>query len=116
MKQLYSYDIFDTCMVRTCGEPKHVFDILASDVLGKDADLSAKIDFTLIRMNAERKAIQELINEDNEEITLEDIYRFCDFSKITPIDNKIILSKELDVEDRVLLPVYKIHCHLSLRL
>ena len=30
MKQLYSYDIFDTCMVRTCGEPKHVFDILAS--------------------------------------------------------------------------------------
>lgn len=108
MKQLYSYDIFDTCLVRTCGEPKHVFDILATDVLGKDADLSAKIDFTLIRMNAERKARQELINEGNEEITLEDIYHFCDFSKITPIDNKTILCKELDVEDRVLLPVYQI--------
>lgn len=108
MKQLYSYDIFDTCLVRTCGEPKHVFDILATDVLGKEADISAKIDFTLIRMNAERKAREILINGDNEEISLEDIYRFCDFSKITSIENKTIMTKELDVEDRVLLPVYKI--------
>lgn len=108
MKQLYSYDIFDTCLIRTCGEPKHVFDILATDVLGKDADISAKNDFTLIRMDAEREARKELINEDNEEITLDDIYRFCDFSKITSIDNRTIMSKELDVEDRVLLPVYKI--------
>ena len=108
MKQLYSYDIFDTCLVRTCGEPKCVFDILATDVLGGKADISAKIDFTLIRMNAERKARETLINGDNEEISLEDIYRFCDFSKITAVDNKAIMTKELEVEDRVLLPVYKI--------
>lgn len=108
MKQLYSYDIFDTCLIRTCGEPKHVFDILAADVLGKDADISAKIDFSLLRMDAERKARKELTNGNNEEITLDDIYRFCDFSKITSVDNKTIMSKELDVEDRVLMPVYKI--------
>lgn len=113
MKKLYSYDIFDTCLIRTCGDSKHVFDILATDILGMDADVSARIDFTLVRMNAERKAREELIKGDNEEVTLEDIYRFCDFSKITVVDNKTIMLKELDIEDRVLLPVYKIRDEIN---
>ena len=108
MKQLYSYDIFDTCLVRTCGEPKHVFDILAIHVLGRDSDISARKDFALIRMNAEKRARTELTKGENEEITLEDIYRFCNFNRITTIDNKTIMRMELDVEESVLLPVYKI--------
>ena len=61
MKQLYSYDIFDTCLVRTCGEAKNVFYLLATKVLGPQANISAKNDFALIRMNAEKKAREELI-------------------------------------------------------
>lgn len=108
MKHLYSFDIFDTCLVRTCGEPKYVFDILATKVLGDEAEVSARMDFVLIRMNAEKKAREELINGINEEITLDDIYRFCDFKGITTIDKSIIMKMELDVEDTVLLPVINI--------
>lgn len=107
MKQLLSYDIFDTCLVRTCGEPKHVFDMLATKILGKQADSSKIIDFTLIRMNSELEARKQLINNENEEVTLEDIYSFCDFSKLTSIDNQAIMLAELEIENFVLLPIEK---------
>ena len=113
MKQLYSYDIFDTCLVRTCGEPKYVFDILAINILGEDSDISARKDFTLIRMNAEKKAREELIKGENEEITLKDIYHFCNFNNITTIENETIMKMELEIEDRVLLPVYKMRNEIN---
>lgn len=108
MKKLYSYDIFDTCLIRTCGEPKHVFDLLAATILGEKSDTSKRIDFTVIRMNAEQQARKALINNENEEITLEDIYQFCDFCKLTDIDRKAIMLTEIDIEESVLLPVYEI--------
>ena len=113
MKQLFSYDIFDTCLVRTCGEAKHVFDILAIRVLGEESIISARKDFALIRMNAEKKAREELIKGENEEITLEDIYSYCDFNNITTIENDTIMKMELEIEDKVLLPVYKIHKEIT---
>ncbi len=34
MKQrYYSFDIFDTCVARLCGEPRHLFDILSKKVM-----------------------------------------------------------------------------------
>ena len=107
MKHLYSYDIFDTCLVRTCGEPKHVFDMLARKILGEQAESSEIIDFTLIRMYSEQEARKMIINNENEEVTLEDIYRFCDFSKLTNIANKAIMKAELEIEESVLLPIEK---------
>lgn len=108
MTKLYSFDIFDTCLIRTCGKACAVYAILAEEILGDKAEESAKIDFALIRRNAEREARQMLINEDNEEVTLEDIYNYCDFSSITDIDKSIIMNAEMDIEERVLLPVEKI--------
>ena len=107
MKQLYSYDIFDTCLVRTCGEPKHVFDMLGTKILGNQAEASEIADFKLIRMNAELEARKSLITNINEEVTLEDIYHFCDFSKLTNINNKAIMQSELEIEEFVLLPIEK---------
>lgn len=103
-----SYDIFDTCLVRTCGEAKNVFNILANSILGKDADISAKNDFALIRINAEREARKICINENNEEITIEEIYEYCDFTSITNISKSVIMQAELDIEEKVLMPVEKI--------
>lgn len=105
MKQLYSYDIFDTCLARTCGEPKHVFDMLGTKVLGNHAEASEIADFTLIRMTAELEARRSLINNQNEEVTLEDIYHYCDFSNLTNRDNKAIMQAELEIEEFVLLPI-----------
>lgn len=104
----YSYDIFDTCLIRACGNAEYVFDILADAILGHDCDTSVKVDFALERKRAEKIARKKYISEDNEEISLKDIYSVADFSCYTNCDNNIILNKELEIEKEVLLPVYEI--------
>lgn len=112
--KLFSYDIFDTCLVRTCGEPKHVFDMLATRILGERSNVSERIDFSLIRMRAETEARKTLINEINEEVTLEDIYSFCDFSRLTSTDKKTIMQTELEIEEFVLLPIERTRAEIEL--
>ena len=64
---IYSYDIFDTCLIRACGEPSHVWDILAHRILGSSADIAQISDFVLIRRSAEGKAREELISNEKED-------------------------------------------------
>lgn len=106
-KHIYSFDIFDTCFVRTCGNATNVFYLLAEKILGKNVSPSLINDFVLIRKKSEENARKNLINKQKEEITLNEIYRFCDFKDITEIDNDYIMQKELEVEDEVLLPIYE---------
>lgn len=113
MKKIYSFDIFDTCLVRTCGEPANVFTLLARKILGKQAEISSIRDFSRIRKDGEENARKAIINADKEEVTLEDIYCFCDFSLYTEVDNKTILQTELDIENDVLLPIYKTKEHIN---
>lgn len=107
-KKIYSFDIFDTCLIRACGKSIFVFDILAKEVLGPDACISEIRDFSLIRINAEKEAKAKLISQDKEDVTLDEIYSFCDFSSLTKERNDIIKAKELEVEMNVLLPVEKV--------
>ena len=67
----YSFDIFDTCFVRACGNPLNLFDLLAYRILGDDSAESIRMDFSLIRVQGEKRA-RMLSNE--EEVSLEDIY------------------------------------------
>lgn len=106
MKKVYSFDIFDTCLVRTCGEPINVFTLLAKRILGEKTDNSIIRDFSRIRKNGEEEARKNLINVNKEEVTLEEIYNYCDFSKYTKTDKQIIQQTELDIEKEVLLPIY----------
>jgi predicted HAD superfamily hydrolase len=105
---IYSYDIFDTCLIRACGTPIDLWDVLAHDVLGDSADPDRISDFVLIRRKAEGQARKELINDTNEDITIEDIYSYCDFSSLTSISNEDIIKKEIQAENRMLVPVLKI--------
>ena len=114
MIKLYSFDIFDTCVVRTCGTAKYVFDMLAENILGSQASPSIKNDFAFIRMEGERKARHSLINGELEEITIEQIYNYCDFTSMTDVDNAIIMQTEMDIENSVLLPVRRIQDKINL--
>ena len=105
-KNIYSYDIFDTCLVRACGTPEYVWDILAYQILGKTSEIACIRDFILIRRSAEGKARQELINQNKEDVTLKDIYSYCDFSSLTNISNQEIMETEMNVEEKMLIPVY----------
>jgi len=105
---IYSYDIFDTCLVRACGEPSHVWDILAHKILGSSADIALISDFVLIRRSAEGKARKELICHEKEDVTIEDIYTYCDFSSLIDIPKQVIMEAEMAVEEKMLTPVYSV--------
>lgn len=103
----YSFDVFDTCLIRTCGHPAFVFDLLAERILGKNVNASQKADFSMIRRKSEILARQKHLNNGIEEITIEDIYSQCDFTPLTSIPNNEILEEELLLESELLVPVYQ---------
>lgn len=102
---IYSFDIFDTCFVRSCGEPKNVFDILARKVLGEDVNDSFLYDFALIRIKAEETVRKESQYED---ITLSEIYEACDFTGLTDMSNEEIMNLEIATEKEQLTPVWEL--------
>lgn len=103
--KVYSYDLFDTCLIRACGRPEYIFDILADRVLGNNADIVTKMDFAQERIQAEKKARKGIIDEECEEITLDELYDFCDFSQFTDYSISEIKEIELQIEAELLYPV-----------
>lgn len=104
MKKTYSFDIFDTCLIRSCGFAHNVFDLLAIEILGEKSDRNLRADFVNIRLRAEKQAR----NKKQTEITLEDIYNVCDFSGITNMPISQIAKKEMEIEKKILVPAYSI--------
>ena len=102
---IYSFDIFDTCLIRTCGSSECVWDILAHNVLGTSANSSLINDFILIRRSGEGQARKNLISDSKEDVTIDDIYSYCDFSPLTKRSNQDIMEAEIEVENKVLVPV-----------
>lgn len=104
-QKIYSFDIFDTCFVRTCGAPHNVFDLLAYHVLSDNNSESVRVDFALARIEGEQKA-RALSGK--EEVTLEDIYACCDFTGLTTMPNTEIANVEMEVERKLLVSVYAV--------
>ena len=105
----YSYDIFDTCLVRACGSCMAVYDLMAKSVLGAGkGDGSLCPDFVTERCAAELRARKKLIHGKKEEVTLEEIYEECDFSAFTSMPKRVIMQVELEIEKAVLMPVREI--------
>lgn len=104
MNRFYSFDVFDTCLCRTCGEPRNVFALLAKKILGLNEPLSVYMDFIYIRIQGELKARKETKMED---VNIQEIYEKCDFSALTSTPNSFILEKEIEIEENVLLPILK---------
>ncbi|WP_455637901.1 hypothetical protein [Parabacteroides sp.] len=99
-----SFDIFDTCLIRTCGESSNVYLLLAHDVLGREASESEIADFIKIRKEGVRRAKQ---STSFDEVTINEIYENCDFSSLTSISSNEILQIELSIEKKVLKPIKK---------
>jgi len=99
--KIYSYDIFDTCLVRCCGTPDNLFFLLAQSVYGDNADYDVLKNFVHDRIEAERIAIERI---NGAEACLRDIYKVLETDfLLTNIDN--ILQKELEIEKQELVPV-----------
>ena len=102
MRKIISFDILDTCLCRSCGSPYSVFDILARKVMGKKITKAQIADFRYIRIQGELKARR---NSRVEDVTLDEIYRECDFTGLTSIPKKEIFQWEIEVERSVLSPI-----------
>ena len=101
MKKTYSFDIFDTCLVRKCGSPDNIFHIWADRALGK-VDLSYLKDLINSRLNAEKIARKESGKED---VTLDDIYRNLRLDSFPGLTISALRQLELDMERENLSPV-----------
>ena len=55
MKKIYSFDIFDTCLIRSCGHPQNILDILTFNILGKNTDKEILADFALERKKVRKE-------------------------------------------------------------
>lgn len=99
-----SFDIFDTCLVRACGKPDKIFDIVARKVI-KGATLSQVADFTMIRCAGESEARKRYSEK---EITIEQIYDNCDFSYLTDLSNAELISVEIETERENLVAVSEV--------
>lgn len=104
---LYSFDVFDTLIMRTTRSPMGIFNIMQKKV-EKIEKCSAylKDNFASLRVEAEKKAREFATYRGLEEITLIDIYEslkeLCDISE-TVI--KCLMELEISVEMNSLYPI-----------
>ena len=97
----YSFDIFDTCLVRKCGSSDNIFCIWADRALGK-VDRSYLKDLINSRLNAEKTARR---NSGKEDVSLDDIYRNLSLESFPNLSKPALKRLELDVERENLSPV-----------
>lgn len=99
---VYSFDIFDTCLVRKCGTTSAFFDILASRVFDNDVSASVRLEFISNRKEAENRCSV------NPQSTIKDIYDVFDFCYSGLHTNELLVRDEISLEEEMLVPVLDI--------
>lgn len=102
----YSFDIFDTCLVRKCGAPENVFDILSYKAFKHSVPESVRQAFVVERKNAEIKAF-------NNFLSLEQIYAAFSLAHIDLRSKNELIKLELETEMQVLSPVGSMRTHIE---
>ena len=96
MKRNYvSFDVFDTCLIRRCGLPCKIWDLMADKLFEKD-DSRGRLSFTGNRSLAEKKASVE-----NPYPTLANIYEELNVSQ-WGLDPERTMNLEMEIEEQEL--------------
>lgn len=99
--KIYSFDIFDTCIVRTCGKPENIFRLLAEEVV-KNEDEALLRAFVIERKNAEKTTMLLLAKD---AVTLDEIYDNFNLTIFTDIPKEQVKEKEIALELRSFAPI-----------
>lgn len=98
MKREYvSFDVFDTSLIRRCGRPYKIWDLMADRLFEKD-DSRGRLSFTGNRSLAEKKA-----SYDRPYPTLDDIYQELNVAQ-WGFEQKSIMNLEMEIEEQELFP------------
>ena len=99
---IYSFDVFDTCIARTCGKPDNIYRMLAEEVV-KYKDESILRAFVIDRKKAEKTAMRSL---NKEAVILDEIYDYFDISFFTDdITKNQVKELEIALEVRSFSPI-----------
>lgn len=91
--RISSFDIFDTCIVRKCGEPRNLFDVLSYRVFREEVAIEHRIEFITRRLAADDSA------------TFEHLYdTFC-YKHPLLWEKKCLMQMELECEREMMVPV-----------
>ena len=100
--KVFSFDIFDTCLVRKCGTPSAFFDVLSYKVFVGDVSEDVRRRFVVER----KKAMGVACVDDR--ATLEDIYSVFNFTHPFLVSKEDLVKKELECEKLMLVPVLSV--------
>lgn len=103
MHKCFSFDIFDTCLTRSCGSGDNVMFLLARKVLREKNDSLLK-EFVKRRKDAEFSAMKHL---NKEAVNINEIYEYFDTLFFSNIPKNEILTLEIEIEKTSFLPIKK---------
>lgn len=104
--QLYSFDVFDTCLIRSCGKPGVVFYLMALELYGQGSDEVLIYDFVNARLGAEEKAVKTLSSPTKQDVSIQEIYSHFNSAILDSFGTERLIQLELQIEDKVLRPIY----------
>jgi predicted HAD superfamily hydrolase len=104
--KLYSFDVFDTCLIRSCGKPSVVFYLMALELYGKGSDHGLIYDFVNSRLGAERRAAMALISSTKQDVSIREIYSYFNSAILDLFSIERLIHLELLIEDKVLRPIH----------
>lgn len=98
--KVYSFDVFDTCLLRKCGTPENFYDVFSLRVFNGEVEETVRQEFVAARFEAQQK-IQ------NVSMTLRDIWDAFSWThpRLKPKDELFLLEQETERE--MLVPVLK---------
>lgn len=100
-RKIATFDIFDTCLIRSCGRPADFFDVFSFNAFSEEVDDNIRISFLLSRLSADE-------NLNKEDKSIEDIYDNLDFSHEKLFSKDVLIEKEQALERDVLVPARSI--------
>ena len=96
----YSFDIFDTCLVRKCGTPENFFDVFSLRAFEHEPQEWARQEFVAARRLTEQKLWAE-----NPHYTIDDIWAEMDWTHPFLKSKKELCELEQELEREMLVPV-----------
>lgn len=92
-----SFDVFDTCLIRRCGLPYKIWDLMADKLFDKEDD-RGRLSFVGNRSLSEKKVNQRILHP-----TLSDIYDELDVTQ-WGFEKEQVMNLEMEIEEQELFP------------
>ena len=91
--RISSFDIFNTCVVRKCGAPRNLFDVLSYRVFSRGVSTEQRLEFIACRLASDDSS------------TFSHLYETFDYTHPLLLSKESIMQKELECEYEMMVPV-----------